>query len=1026
MPSGRRNPAAPHGESRSAIRFVAPVLLSLTVMLVAAVISMEVLSTMRAWVGGESLYSKGQKNATYYLAQYALSHSEGDYRRYLTAIAFPLGDRQARLALLHHPRDLEAARAGFLMGGSDPADIDSIILLFRLLGGVPQVHEAIEVWTEGDAYTMRLCDIAARLHPQQGAPLPPADLAEIRVALSRINADLTPLSARFSATLGRLARLTRSLLIASLTIGTVITGLMCIHITRARVRERDAKERGLARLTELYAALSQTSQLISRVSDRSQLFDELCRICVGTSGLTLAAVGLLKRDRAALEFCATQGEHREYLDCLAASAEGEDGGEGLRQILRAGRTVVSHAEHPSRSIFPSVATFPLRCQQEIVGVLCVFSREYGYFRKDIVELLEQLAMEASFALDGLHREAERRRQAAVLADQNRILSLIASGAGLPAILTTLAQFVEVQSDGGLCAVMALGADGSPGGLMVAPSMPADLRAALDAACSESGAAPCAEAVRSGNAVAIRASESPLSDEPFRVQLSRAGLASVIAWPIVGSTGLALGALSLYERDGAERRPFEERVIGICTNLAGIAIESCRAADRIKHLAHHDELTGLPNRLLFGDQLPLAIARAQRAGSALSVLFLDLDRFKIINDTLGHDSGDTVLRQVARHLKECVRATDVLARVGGDEFTLIVEQYAGPSELGSIAQKLLAAMNRPVTVHGEEYHLSGSIGISIYPKDGVDSSTLLKNADIAMYRAKTVGRNTYQFYSDDIDGHSVERLALENELRQAVARGEIEVHYQPKVDVQTGLVAGAEALVRWRHPQRGLLLPRDFIVMAEEVGFIGAIGNFVLQAVCTDVARWRDRRLPAVRIAINLSARQFADSRLIDDLNHVLLETGCDPQSLEFEITESVVMTHPDRALHLLEQIKSRGITLAIDDFGTGHSSLAHLKRFPVDIVKIDRTFVRDIATDANDLAITRAIIALGHSLDLRVVAEGVETGTQLEILRRHHCDEYQGFLFSAAVPAEQFERILEAHAPARPQGATPGHLAAAS
>ena len=997
MPFGRRNSAAAQGESRSAIRFVAPVLISLTVMLIAAVISMEVLSTMRAWVGGESLYSKGQKNAVYYLAQYAQSRSEDDYRRYLASIAFPLGDRQARLALLSHPQDLAAARAGFLIGGSDPADIDSIILLFRLLGGVPQVREAIEVWTEGDAYTMRLRDLAARLHPQDAAPLPPAELAQIRAALSRINAELTPLSARFAETLGRLARLTRSLLIASVTIGTVITGLMCIHITRARVRERDAKERRLARLTELYAALSQTSQLISRVDDRGQLFDELCRICVGTSGLALAAVGLLKRDRAGLEFCAAQGEHREYLERLAASARDEEGGEDLRRILRAGRAVVSHAERPSRSLFPSVATFPLRCQHEIVGVLCVFSGEYDYFRKDMVDLLEQLAMEASFALDGLHREAERRRQAAVMADQNRILSLIASGAGLPAILTTVARFVEAQSDGRVCVVKVVGAGGSAGRLTVAPSLSEEQRVAIDAA-----------------------------DDDGAVQSSCAGFSSVTEWPIFGSTGLTLGALSLYGRDDAGRGSLDERVVGICTNLAGIAIESCRAAERIKHLAHHDDLTGLPNRLLFGDQLPLAIARAKRTGAAIGVLFLDLDRFKIINDTLGHDSGDTVLCQVARHLRECVRDTDVLARVGGDEFTLIVEQYAGPSELGSIAQKLLAAMSRPVTVRGEDYHLSGSIGISIYPKDGTDSSTLLKNADIAMYRAKTIGRNTYQFYSDDIDGHSVERLALENELRQAVARGEIEVHYQPKVDVQTGRVTGAEALVRWRHPQRGLLLPRDFIVLAEEVGFIGAIGNSVLHTVCADAARWRDRGLPTGRIAINLSARQFADSRLIDDLNHVLLDTGCDPQSLEFEITESVVMTHPERALHLLEQIKSRGITLAIDDFGTGHSSLAHLKRFPVDIVKIDRTFVRDIATDANDLAITRAIIALGHSLDLRVIAEGVETDKQLEILRRHHCDEYQGFLFSAAVPAEQFERILEAHAPASAQGAASGRLAAAS
>ena len=506
---------------------------------------------------------------------------------------------------------------------------------------------------------------------------------------------------------------------------------------------------------------------------------------------------------------------------------------------------------------------------------------------------------------------------------------------------------------------------------------------------------------------------PLS-EVLRRYVRESCLQSVSAWPIFGSKDQALGALSVYQRRGAEPHQLDERLIRICTDLAGIAIESCWAADRIRHLAHHDDLTGLPNRLLFSYQLLQALARAQRTDGSVGVLFLDLDRFKIINDTLGHDAGDNVLRQMATHLRECVRATDTLARVGGDEFTLVVENFADAQELGAIAQNLLMAMARPLTISGQEYHLSGSIGIAIYPKDGADSSSLLKNADIAMYRAKASGKNNYQFYSNDIDVHSVERLSLESELRQAVARREFEVHYQPKINIPTGRIAGAEALVRWRHPQRGMLLPTEFIFVAEEMGLIGSIGSFVLETVCADLARWRDARLPPTPVAINLSGQQFADSRLLDNLNRVLRETGCDPQLLEFEITESVVMTNPERALRLLEQIKSYGITLAIDDFGTGHSSLAYLKRFPVDSVKIDYTFVRDIATDANDLAITKAIIALGHSLDLKVVAEGVESTTQLEILRRYHCDEFQGFLFSDAVPADKFQSLLMTNAQARP------------
>jgi diguanylate cyclase (GGDEF)-like protein len=964
-----------NGISRSAVRFVAPVLISLTVMLVAAVLSIELLSTIRAWVGGEGLYSKGQKNATYYLSQYALSHSEEDFRLYQAAIAFPLGDLKARLALQRRPSDLNAAYAGFLQGGSDPADIDSIITVFRLFGSVGPVRRAIDIWTEGDSYTSRICALAALIHPTDGTEVPATEQARIRTALHQITDELTPLAARFSSTLGDLARTTRSLLILALALGTLITALLCIRVTRARVRERNAQEQGLARLTELYAALSRTSQLISRVSNRTQLFDELCRICVGTTGLMLAAVGMLKRDRSSIEFVAAHGDRKSYLQTLELLSEKgvADHSDGLHAPLYTRGSRVFDAADKSRGVFPSEASFPLICQNEVVGVLCVFSQEKQYFKKDIVELMEQLTMEASFALDSLHREAERRRQASVLADQNRVLNLIASGAELKAILTTLAEFIEVQSEGGLCSLVAQNAGGKGVCVGLSPSMPLG----------------------------------------FDRTVAGTRLQLVSERPIVGSTDQLLGMLSLYKRPDAELRQPNSQLIGICANLAGIAIESCQAAERIRHLAHHDDLTGLPNRLLFNYQLPKALARAQRDGTSVGVLFLDLDRFKIINDTLGHDAGDMVLRQIAGHLRSCVRETDTLARVGGDEFTVLVEQLADTQYLGAIAEKLLTAMASPLAIGGNVYQLSGSIGIAMYPEDGADGASLLKNADIAMYGAKASGRNNYQFYSSDINAHSLERLALENELRQAVVRREFEVHYQPKVDISTGRIAGAEALVRWRHPQRGMLLPGEFIFVAEEVGLISSIGSFVLDTVCADIAGWRDAGLPPMRVAINLSAQQFADSRLIDNLNQVLQQTGCDPELLEFEITESVVMTSPGKALQLLEQIKDYGITLAIDDFGTGHSSLAYLKRFPVDSVKIDCTFVRDIAKDPNDVAIIKAIIALGHSLDLKVVAEGVESITQLEILRRFQCDEFQGFLFSEAVPAAKIASLLTANAHTR-------------
>jgi diguanylate cyclase (GGDEF)-like protein len=960
------NTGVPRIRGHSTLRFVAPVLMSLTVMLIAAIFSIELLSTIRAWVGGEGLYSKGQKNATFYLSQYALTQDEQDYRLYRSAISYPLGDLRARLALQRRPPDVNAARQGLLEGGSNAADIGSIIVVFRLFSHVGQVRDAVVTWTEGDGYTLQLCELAARLRPEDGHAISAADKQQITTELNRINRELTPLAARFSSTLGDLARTTRTLLIAVLTLGTLVTSALCIRVTRARVRERDLKEQGLARLSEFYAALSQASQLVSRVSNQEQLFDELCKICVGTRGIELAGVGMRSDSSANLEFISVQGEPRSYLQLRSAQSQ-------LAVVQGAvappadEQPWVSNGETGPGRLFPSEASFPLKRQGLVIGALCVFASEQAFFKRDIVELMAQLAQEASFALDTLHHDSERRRQAAVLAEQNRILNLIASGAELEFILNTLAAFVEAQS-GRSCALLARNADGTLSGVGRSPALPREL-----------------------------------SLPDYDDHLPQCGSQGPEQRTIFGGKRQSLGVLVLYSGDGRAVAD-DAQSMEICVNLAGIAIESSAAAERIRHLAHHDELTGLPNRLMFHLQVPQALARAKRTGRSVALMFFDLDRFKVINDTLGHEAGDNVLRQIAQHLRGCARHGDTLARVGGDEFTLLVEQF-DQSELLAIVTRLLAALASPLTVSGQVYQLSGSIGIAVYPKDGMDGPTLLKNADIAMYRAKASGRNQFQFYSSDMDEHTVERLTLENDLRNAIAQKEFEVYYQPKIAIRTGAVVGAEALVRWRHPRRGLLLPGEFIRVAEEMGLIGEIGGQVLASVCRTIVLWRQRGL-ATRVAVNLSARQFSDSQLLEQLEEVLLETKCDPGALEFEITESVVMSDPDRAVTLLEYVKSFGITIAIDDFGTGHSSLAYLKRFPVDRVKIDYVFVRDLALDPDDSAIIRAIIALGHSLNMSVVAEGVETDEQLQMLSKLGCDEYQGFLCSEAVPEARFAQLM--------------------
>lgn len=989
-------------------------LLALFVSLATAAISLELLSGIRAYVGGEGLYSKGQKNAAFYLAQYIHSHDAEDFQQFLTAIAIPMGDWQARIALQKDPPDLELARLGMLAGGNDPSDINGLIRLFLWFGHVGPMKRAIEIWTQGDALTLSCITLADRMRQAVDAGNAAAEEQAVGSDLQDLNLRFTALENEFSSTMGNAARLTRSALILALTLSTLLTGTLCVRVTRARLRERE-------RVTELYAALSQTSHLILRVGDQRQLFDELCRICVNSSGLSLAAVSLLDPDSSRLELAAAYADLPQYAEGLRRS-EGPGADrllDSAEQVLRDGYSKVfnglpgpANAEPAAQGALPvtyrAQASFPLRRQRRVVGVLSVFSEVSQFFQPDIVDLMEQLAREVSFALENLQREVERGFQAAVLANQNRILNLVASGADLKTIFMAVAQFLEAQSPGGHCALAAVDQQGSEYSLYVAPTMPEGFERATIRAPAVCG--PCADAIRTGSATSVIDLDDHALDAGRRELLREAGLYAARAWPIMGNRGRILGALALYHTRRGSAGAVDADLIKICTDLAGIAIETRWAAERIWHLAHHDELTSLPNRLHFNDHLSRALMRAKRTGEPVGVMFLDLDRFKVINDTLGHSAGDDVLCQVAKRFLACMRKTDLLARVGGDEFIVLVEHFTDSKDLARFAEKLLEIASGALIINGQEYHLSGSIGISVFPDDGRDGAALLKNADIAMYRAKSTGRNNYQFFSNEMDDHSVDRLALENQLRRALARREFEVHYQPKIDIRMGRISGAEALVRWRHPDRGLLKPVEFIGMAEEVGLIGQLGRHVLETVCADARRWLDQRLPQIRIAVNLSARQFEDSRLLEDLNHVLLHTGCDPFSLEFEITESVLMTSPDRALAMLERIKEHGITVAIDDFGTGHSSLAYLKRFPVDNLKIDRTFVRDIAVDPDDLAITKAILAMGRSMGLKVVAEGVETPLQLEMLKRFECDEYQGYLFSGALPAPEFERLLRSSA----------------
>jgi diguanylate cyclase (GGDEF)-like protein len=429
-------------------------------------------------------------------------------------------------------------------------------------------------------------------------------------------------------------------------------------------------------------------------------------------------------------------------------------------------------------------------------------------------------------------------------------------------------------------------------------------------------------------------------------------------------------------------------------------------EALREQATHDPLTGLPNRLLFSDRLTQSLATAKRREKLLAVMFLDLDRFKIINDTLGHNVGDQLLTHVANRLTTVLRDGDTIARMGGDEFTIILCDLDTTDEAAAIAGRVLDAFTGPVSLNGREMFISTSIGISIYPQDGSDVETLVRNADSAMYRAKELGRNTYQFYSASMDAESAARIALDSGLRKALEQKEFVTHYQARVDLNSGKVLGAEALVRWQHPEHGLIPPAKFIQLAEDTGLIVPLTEWVIHTACSQNKVWQEAGLLPMDITVNISTRSFQQGDLIKIVQEALSQNSLEPKYLKLELTESTLMHNPDVAVSTLEKLKAMGVKIMIDDFGTGQSSLSYLKRFPVDAVKIDQSFVKDITTTPDNAAIAGAIIAMAHSLKLKVIAEGVETLEQLEFLRSLNCDEMQGYFVSRPAPVDEFTHLL--------------------
>jgi diguanylate cyclase (GGDEF)-like protein len=512
-----------------------------------------------------------------------------------------------------------------------------------------------------------------------------------------------------------------------------------------------------------------------------------------------------------------------------------------------------------------------------------------------------------------------------------------------------------------------------------------------------------------------------SGEPVRVATSpdcidftrdalagQAGLAAGLIVPMVG-TGAAT-ALELYSRN--PRAADDDALDSLRVISLQIAqyVQRKEAERNLRHVAMHDDLTGLLNRAALQLEMGRAIKRSNRRRKRFAVMFVDLDRFKHINDTLGHGVGDAMIRTCGERLRAALRADDVVARFGGDEFVLLIENLSETADAERVAEKALACCAEPFQVEGHELHVSASIGVSIYPDDGIDAETLLKHADVAMYRAKDTGRGSFRFYDARMNARGTERLILESALRRAVERGELELHYQPKMELATRRIVGVEALMRWRHPSLGMISPAQFIPLAEETGLIEAMGKWALEQACADARAWQERGIPAVQMAVNLSPRQLNDAGLVDDVAAILARTRLAPSLLELEITESAMMKNTEHAVAQLARLRDMGVGLAMDDFGTGYSSLSYLRRLPLCTVKIDRSFVSDLTHDADAQSLIDGIIKLAHSLRMRVVAEGVETRAQADYLEARGCDQMQGYWLCKPAPADEIGRFIARHA----------------
>jgi diguanylate cyclase (GGDEF)-like protein/PAS domain S-box-containing protein len=617
-----------------------------------------------------------------------------------------------------------------------------------------------------------------------------------------------------------------------------------------------------------------------------------------------------------------------------------------------------------------------------------------------------------FGLVGISRDITARKQADDLRNgQAQILEMIAANARLEDVLDRLMRLTESQLTGISGSVLLLDKDGGHLRHGAAPSLPSAYIKAIDGAPIGPKAGSCGTAAYRREAVVVSDILNDPLWEDYRELAAEHGFRSCWSTPILSHERQVLGTFAMYSKEVREPSIAEARLVNAARRMAGIAIERKQAEERIHFMANHDALTGLPNRTLLRDRLAQAVLHAERYDRWVTVAFIDLDNFKFVNDSLGHNAGDELLKVVAARMVDCVRPTDTVVRLGGDEFViLLVDQPTSEDMISATLQKIRAAIAEPIPIEGHDLEVTCSIGLANYPKDGADADALLANADAAMYRAKENGRDNFQFYTPELNTKVHEKFLMQKDLRNALLRSEFVLHYQPQVDLRSGRVFAVEALIRWNHPRLGVIAPLRFIPMAEETGLIVPIGDWVLREACRQNRAWQAAGFQPMTVCVNVSARQFKERNWVSRVANALRESGLEAQYLELELTESLIMQDIEQAVATMRELQILGVQLSIDDFGTGYSSLAALKRFPVARLKIDKSFIDNIPHDENDKAVASAVISLGQNLNLRVIAEGVETEDQVAFLRENNCDEMQGYHFSKPAAAADIEKLLRAAA----------------